>query len=362
MLCERKAMIITMFICLILATALAVLFILLFLSADKNISGLLVSAMIDTETEKIADLTAEMNVLVARVRAMTANKQPIEKRDQKKAKALKKKIEESEKRTKDYEAHGVGLLDLPPLAGYRIMQLLRMDQNNGFVATINAKCLQFKERREAMNYTFYLISSLLGNGLLGAAMLFLGAAIGLAMGLGTKALVIGVVLCAVFVILGYLPYDAMNAKIRIRSEEIEHDFPRVVSKLALLTVSGLDVNGAWNLVALSDTTTLYREMQRVTVDIQHNITPTEAYSRFIRRCSSNYTTKLATAIMQNLSKGNSEIVTLLRTLNNESWSEYRHTAKRRGEQISSKLMIPTLLMFAGILILIIVPVVGGFNF
>ncbi len=351
-----------MFICLILATVTAVLFVLLFLSADKTIGSFMISAIVDTESEKAADLTAELNVLIERVRIMTQSKQPIDKRDQKQAKRLKKQIDACETQINAYKTKGVSVLDMPPLAGYRIMQILKMDQNNGFVASINAKCLQFKERREAMNYTCYLVSALIGNSLLGVCLLFLGIAFGLAMGLGTKALVIGAVLCAICVILGYLPYDTLSQKIRRRAEEIDHDFPRVVSKLALLAVSGLDVNGAWNLVALSDTSTLYREMQRVTVDIQHNVTPMEAYSRFIRRCSSVYTTKLATAIMQNLSKGNSEIVTLLRQLNDESWSEYRHSAKRRGEQISSKLMIPTLLMFAGILVLVIVPVIGGFDF
>ena len=358
-------MIIIMVLCLLIATVLAAVFALLFLSADSGIMGYLVSAMAETETEKRDDLQAELNVLIAELRASGAGqpgKPPIEKSVQKKAQKLKKQIEECEKRITSFGKNGAGLLDLPALAGYRVMQIAKMDNNNGFVASINGKCLQFKEQREAMTYTYYVISSLIGNALLGVCLLFLGIGLGLAMGLGTKALVIGVVLFAVFAILGYLPYDAVNAKIRIRAEEIEHDFPRVVSKLALLTVSGLDVNGAWNLVAESDTSTLYREMQRVTVDIRHNITPVEAYSRFIRRCANSYTTKLATAIMQNLSKGNSEIVKLLRNLNAESWSEYRHSAKRRGEQISSKLMIPTLLMFAGILILIIVPVVGGFNF
>ncbi len=46
----------------------------------------------------------------------------------------------------------------------------------------------------------------------------------------------------------------------------------------------------------------------------------------------------------------------------ESWMEHKHNARRMGEKIQSKLLIPTLLMFGGIMILIIVPVMSGFNF
>ena len=353
-----------MFLCLLLATVVFVVFAFLIMTANSEIGSFLVAAIVDGETEKMQEVQAQLDVLIARVRASGAGqpgKPPIDRETQKKAKALKKKVDEFQTRINGYNKNGAGILDLPALAGYRVVQIRKMDSSNGFVNDLYNKCLQFKERKEAMNYTYYIVSALIGNIILGVCLLFLGAGLGLALGMGTKSLVIGVVGAAIFAILGYLPFDAVNAKIKQRAESIEHDFPRVVSKLALLTVSGLEVSQAWNLVGESDSSTLYLEMQRVTVDMQHNINAVEAYSRFIRRCNNPYTTKLATAIMQNFSKGNSEIVKLLRDLNKESWSEYKHSAKRRGEQVSSKLMIPTLLMFAGILILVIVPVVGGFG-
>jgi tight adherence protein C len=132
--------------------------------------------------------------------------------------------------------------------------------------------------------------------------------------------------------------------------------------MALLTVAGMEVNQAWRLTAGSGKSTLYSEMNRVLIDFDNNVPPVEAYSKFITRCNNNYTTKLATAIIQNMSKGNSEIVELFKRLNTESWLEHKHNARRMGEKIQSKLMIPTMLMFLGIIILIIVPVMSGFNF
>ena len=277
-------------------------------------------------------------------------------------KAYQKKNEEAGKLLEKLEQDKISALDLIPLAGYRLMQLWGWDSTNDVIKRLNRQCVQFKEKKEAMNYTYYLLGSLIGHFLLGFTAFFAALGLGLAMNMGARSLVMAGALLAVFALLGYLPYDSVNATITKRREEIERQFPQAVSKMTLLTVAGMEVNQAWKLTCKSGTGVLYEEMNRVLIDLNHNVPPSEAYSRFITRCNNPYATKLATAIIQNISKGNSEIVALFRTLNDESWMEHKHSARRMGEKIQSKLLIPTLLMFGGILILIIVPVMSGFNF
>lgn len=256
----------------------------------------------------------------------------------------------------------LNVLDTVPLAGYRLIQVLTWDATNDLVKKLNQKCMQFKEKKEAIHYTYYLLATLIGNIILGMAGLFAGIAIGLAMNMGMRSFLIGIVIFVIFGLLGYIPYDSVNAVVSKRQEDIEREFPQVISKMTLLTVAGMEVSQAWRLASASGEGTLYKEMKRVLVDFDNNVSPVEAYSKFISRCSNTYTTKLATAIIQNISKGNSEIVTLFRQLNDESWLEHKHNARRMGEKIQSKLLLPTMLMFGGIIILIIVPVMSGFNF
>ena len=64
-------------------------------------------------------------------------------------------------------------------------------------------------------------------------------------------------------------------------------------------------------------------------------------------------------MVQNIQKGGPDFALQLRDMNNESWEEKRHLAKRKGELAGSKLLIPTLIMFVGILIMIIVPIFTG---
>ncbi|MCD7836226.1 MAG: type II secretion system F family protein, partial [Lachnospiraceae bacterium] len=212
------------------------------------------------------------------------------------------------------------------------------------------------------NYTYYIIGSLFGNLTLGVTAFFTALGLSLAMKMGTRSIIVALAAFVIFALIGYLPYDNVNAVVTKRADEIDREFPQVVSKMALLTVAGIEVNQAWRLACRSGSSTLYNEMDRVLIDFDNNVPPAEAYSKFIIRCNNNYTTKLATAIIQNMSKGNSEIVELFKSLNSESWLEHKHNARRMGEKIQSKLMIPTMLMFLGIIILIIVPVMSGFNF
>ena len=159
------------------------------------------------------------------------------------------------------------------------------------------------------------------------------------------------------IMMGYSLYDEPRPKTIRRRETIAREFPNVVSKLALLVCSGMIMDRAWNETANSNEGELYMEMRKTADELNQNIAPEAAYSNFIVRCNTKETSKLASAILQNLSKGNSEIGNLLRELAREAWQERRHTAKRDAEKANSKLMIPTMLLFVSILIMIAVPIV-----
>ena len=346
-----------MFICMILASALFVIFAILFLTAGDSLAKALIVCNVEIQTETIKKTQIEMNLLAEQMKKSGQQ----DKKKLKQGKVLKKQ-DEARKQLEILKKGKISVLDIIPLAGYRMIQILDWDGTSDVVKKLNQKCIQFKEKKEAINYTYYLLASLMGNLLLGAVMLFLGMGFGFAMQMGTRSIIIGVACFAVFALIGYLPYDSVSQIVTKRQEDISRQFPQVMSKLTLLTVAGMEVSQAWKLASVSGTGTLYEEMNRVLLDFDNNVSPVEAYSRFITKCNNLYTTKLATAIIQNTSKGNSEIVSLFRQLNDESWLEHKHDARRMGEKIQSKLLLPTMLMFAGIIILIIVPVMSGFNF
>ena len=333
-----------MIICMVLATVGFIFFAFLFLSADENIIGAIISCRRETDIENIKKTQIELNLIVD---YMKRTKDLKDKVRVKRARELKKNLELAQKKLERLEKGRVGLSEIIPVSGYRMMQLMHWDGRNDTVKKLHNQCIQFKEKREAMNYTYYILGALIGYAVLGIVCFFAVLGLTLALGLGIKAVIFSVAVMILLVMAGYVPYDNVNVIVRNRKEEIENQFPQVVSKLTLLTVAGMEVNQAWKLTGGSGVGVLYQEMERVLVELDNNVPPVEAYSKFITRCNNPYTTKLATAIIQNASKGNAEIVSLFRRLNSESWLEHKHGARRRGEQISSKLLVPTLLMFVG---------------
>ena len=348
-----------MIICMILSTVFLGIFFFLYLSSSDEVSEIMVNCCCEVRIEEIKKTQIDMQLLAEEVRK---NHGINKKKDMKRAKALQKKLKNAQKMLDTYQNRKIAGLDLIPVAGYRLIQILGWDASNKNIKTMFEKCQRYKEKKEAMNYTYYVYGNMFGNAILGLGLTFLLIGGALALGLGTRALIVGAVVLILFLLLGYLPYDAVSATVNRRAEEIEQAFPQLVSQMTLLVVAGMEVNRAWNISSKGGQTTLYEEMNRVNIDLENNVPPVEAYSKFITRCNNKYATKLATAIIQNLSKGNSEIVNFFRQLNEESWSEHRHNARRMSEKIQSKLFIPTMLMFAGILILVIVPVMSGFSF
>jgi len=203
------------------------------------------------------------------------------------------------------------------------------------------------------------------NGVLAAmcSYAFIGSGIALAFGVLLTAFGVEMIGPAIIVIGTSLPlmvayslYDAPRSKANRRRDKIARQFPNVVSKLALLVCSGMIMDRAWKETAYSNDGELYREMRKTSDELGQNIAPEAAYSGFIIKCNTKETSKLASAILQNLSKGNAEIGNLLRELAHDAWQERRHMAKRDAETANSKLLVPTMLLFVSILIMIAVPI------
>lgn len=151
--------------------------------------------------------------------------------------------------------------------------------------------------------------------------------------------------------------DVSSKKIRQRSEEMISDFCEVVSKLALLTNAGMILHEAWEFVADSGGEgTIYKEMRNARDDMNNGLSDIEAIRRFGNRCIIPEIRKFTSTLIQGIVKGNDELVIMLQNQSSEVWAEKKQGVRRQGEKAASKLMIPMLLMFVGILIMVIVPI------
>ena len=113
---------------------------------------------------------------------------------------------------------------------------------------------------------------------------------------------------------------------------------------------------AWAEVAYTGDSALYQEMQRAVDEMNNGVSDVDALFNFGTRCIIPEIKKFTSTIVQGLVKGNSELVYMLQEQSKEVWSAKKQDVKRQGAKASSKLLIPILIMFIGILIMIVVPI------
>lgn len=174
---------------------------------------------------------------------------------------------------------------------------------------------------------------------------------------GMSGEIMGLVL--MLVIAALLAYHAGNEpsrKIESRSEELLSEFSEVVSKLALLTDAGMILREAWEEIAYSEEGTIYTEMITAVNDMNNGISDIEAIRRFGNRCMIPEIKKFTSTLIQGMSKGNKELSAMLTKQSSEVWELKRQQVRRKGEQAQSKLLVPMILMFAGILVMIMIPI------
>ena len=247
------------------------------------------------------------------------------------------------------------------MPGYVLLREIEAIGKGGVHKTILSKSIEIYGKKHAVNKTKQLLAKILSYPLIGVAgTLSLGVVL---LGTGNASLGIGIigVGTALILVIVYAIYDDLCDRVKKRRSAISKQFPNVVSKLALLVTSGMIMDRAWKETAYSQESELYQEMRKTSKELDNLVSPESAYSNFINRCNTKESAKLASAIMQNLSKGNAEIGKLLQGIAREAWQERRHTAKRDAEKANSKLMIPTMLLFLAILVMLMVPIAMNFS-
>ena len=151
-------------------------------------------------------------------------------------------------------------------------------------------------------------------------------------------------------------------RVQAKRDEVMLQLPGVLSKLVLLMNSGMILRDAWKMVSLRGDGVLYQEMQQVTEDIRNGHMEIDAYRRFAERCNGQEVRKFIGIILQNLSKGNDELLRYLSDLSTEMWSVKKNVIQKKADSAVQKLLFPMALVFCMVLAMIVVPMLSGIGF
>lgn len=160
------------------------------------------------------------------------------------------------------------------------------------------------------------------------------------------------------IVVYYLADTMQDEQFRKRSNQIKYDFPEFLTQLVLLINAGLTFERAWKkILDDSDDTTspLIYELKKTYKDMKSNIPRTKCLNDLARRCKVQEVNKFSSIVIQNINKGSGDMVHMLTELSNECWIERKNIAKQKGEEASSKLLFPMMLILITVFVIVLVP-------
>ena len=164
------------------------------------------------------------------------------------------------------------------------------------------------------------------------------------------------------ILVPFLLESRTKASIENRDKELRRDYPELVEKFILLIGAGLNVKGAWLRITNEyigkrekEGTKLYayEEMLVTRYQIENGMTELKAYELFGRRIGLLPYMKFSTLLTQNLRKGTSDMLRILEYEAIDIMNEKKENAKILGEEASTKLLLPMMLMMLEVFAIII---------
>lgn len=168
-----------------------------------------------------------------------------------------------------------------------------------------------------------------------------------------------------FVVVPIMAEYAAKNKVTELEKQLKLAYPEMVEKFVLLINAGLPVKNAWIRVAETRKTKndkvdyLTEEMLLTKNQMDNGISEEKAYEMFGRRIGILTYMKFSTLLVQNLKKGTANLINILEYESADIFNERKENAKILGEEASTKLLVPMVLMMTIIFAIILYAAFAG---
>ena len=162
---------------------------------------------------------------------------------------------------------------------------------------------------------------------------------------------------AVFMVV-YSMQDMKN-KVAERTAACEQELPEVVSTMAILVNSGMVLREVWSMIGENGKGVFYDLMRKASDDMRNGHSDADAIFLFGKASNSAEIKKFTSALIQSLERGGGELGTFLANQSSELWNTKRQKMLQSGEKAATKLLLPIMLIFLGIILIVITAAFAG---
>jgi len=156
------------------------------------------------------------------------------------------------------------------------------------------------------------------------------------------------------------PLIDMDLDIKSRSYqlEIKNELPIVLTKFSLLTKASINIRKSFRIVAYSGDGIINYKMQEIIKDIENGMEERRAINKLNKMTNAMTMKKFTSAINQNIALGTKNFDRNLDLMKDESWNEKRALIRAKSQMASQKLLVPNVMMFIGIMVMVMVPMLA----
>lgn len=141
-----------------------------------------------------------------------------------------------------------------------------------------------------------------------------------------------------------------------RAEELDLEYPELVSRMQMLLGAGLGMRSAIEKMAREGQESAVREELLICCrELENGVSETEVYRRFGERCGTPSYRGLSLLLEQNRTKGGQGLIPLLEQEAMEAFESRQRRARQAGEKVSVRLLLPMGMMLLIVLVLIMIP-------
>ena len=156
-----------------------------------------------------------------------------------------------------------------------------------------------------------------------------------------------------------------------RQSELEEDYPDIVNHLALLLESGMTIRQA--IIKISDqymqkkknkiveSRLAYEEIYYMARQIKEGQNEKRVYQEYANNAEALCFRRLMRLLLNNLEKGTQDVTLLLEEECRQAYISRIRRAKTQGEEASTKMLIPLMMMMVVIMAIVLIPAILSFR-
>lgn len=242
---------------------------------------------------------------------------------------------------------------LLPYSYLLIDKLNLMDKLPDFTAKVHHKVITLHGRSIAAHGSKWFMAEILSASTLCIFIITLLAVLA-----GGDSSLLGFGLLAAAVIPMVMVRD-LDVKIRKKQQQMIMELPEILSTIVLLVNAGETVNRAWIRCVEARPhkaqTPLYKELAQAVHELQMNVSFVKVMEDFSKRCALHEVSLFTSTLLLNYKRGGSDFVVALHALSLELWQRRKSVSRTLGEEASSKLVFPMVLIFVVVMVIVAAP-------